>query len=385
MKKGIVMFAVLFLVLTAVQITPAKTLNNPPEKPTINGPTSGEAGKSYTYTAVSTDPDGDKIFYCFNWGDGNEICTDLYPSGQQASASHTWESKGDYTITVKATDEHGAESEPATLKVSMPLVFSKTQFTHTVLAELGSTSWCPNCPRADERIYETYSSGNYPFYYVTLVYDLNSIAQKRGRQLSDSYIPMLYLDGGYEIVDNTANYASSIANVAEREVNPISLDVSASWQGNAKIDVSVSITNEGSQSYFGHLRVYVTEITSRWNDEKGNPYHYAFLDYAFDKYVKIQAGDTYTETSTWDGSANHGGQTYGDIDPNNIMVIASISHWLPHLQKNPWTTPRPFRFLAQFVDQTNASLVTSSAIEKNKSLKEIHLLGREILPSWVIS
>ncbi len=125
MKKGIVMFAALFLVLTAVQITPAKTLNNPPEKPTINGPTSGEAGKSYTYTAVSTDPDGDKIFYCFNWGDGNEICTDLYPSGQQASASHTWESKGDYTITVKATDEHGAESEPATLKVSMPLSYEK--------------------------------------------------------------------------------------------------------------------------------------------------------------------------------------------------------------------------------------------------------------------
>ena len=125
MKKGIVILAILFLVLTAVQITPAKTLNNPPEKPTINGPTSGEAGKSYTYTAVSTDPDGDKIFYCFNWGDGNEICTDLYASGQQASASHTWESKGDYTITVKATDEHGAESEPATLKVSMPLSYEK--------------------------------------------------------------------------------------------------------------------------------------------------------------------------------------------------------------------------------------------------------------------
>jgi len=116
------MVAILFLVLTAVQITPAKTLNNPPEKPTINGPTSGEAGKSYTYTAVSTDPDGDKIFYCFNWGDGNEVCTELYPSGQQVSVSHTWENKGDYTITVKATDEHGAESEPATLKVSMPIL-----------------------------------------------------------------------------------------------------------------------------------------------------------------------------------------------------------------------------------------------------------------------
>ena len=373
---------VLFLI-SAVQIAPAKTLNNPPEKPTITGPTSGEAGKSYTYTAVSTDPDGDKIFYCFDWGDGNELCTNLFNSGQQASASHTWKNEGDYTITVKATDENGAESEPATLRVSMPL--SKNQFTHTVLAELGSTSWCPNCPRADEKIHEVYSIGDYPFYYVTLVYNQNPVAQKRGRQLSDAYIPMLYLDGGYKIVDNTAEYASSIGEVAERKVHPLSLGISASWKGDAKIDVTVSITNEGTDAYFGHLRVYVTEIVSRWNDQKGNPYHYAFLDYAFNKYVRIQAGDTYTETAIWDGSATHGNRTYGDIVPDNIMVIGAISHWLPHLQKNPWTTPKPFRFLAQFVDQTNASLVASSLdvnlnTEKDISLKVIHFLGREIIP-----
>jgi len=96
-------------------------LNNPPNKPTVTGPTSGKAGTSYTYAAVTTDPDGDKIFYCFNWGDGNEMCTDLVDSGQSVDASHTWQDKGDYTITVTATDEYGATSEPATLRVSMPL------------------------------------------------------------------------------------------------------------------------------------------------------------------------------------------------------------------------------------------------------------------------
>jgi len=102
--------------------------NNPPEKPIINGPTEGEAGQSYTYTAVTTDPDGDRIFYCFNWGDGtNEFCTDYVDSGTQVQASHTWQEKGTYTITVTAEDEHGAKSEPAVLQVKMPLVTSSLE------------------------------------------------------------------------------------------------------------------------------------------------------------------------------------------------------------------------------------------------------------------
>jgi len=137
MKKIAAMFVITALLVPSVMTINAMTandgknvvstmLNNPPAKPTISGPTSGETGKSYTYTAVTTDPDGDKVFYCFNWGDGDEICTDLYNSGQEATVSHTWNSDGDYTITVKATDENGAESEPATLKVTMPLTYANS-------------------------------------------------------------------------------------------------------------------------------------------------------------------------------------------------------------------------------------------------------------------
>ena len=336
-------------------------LNNPPAKPTISGPTSGETGTSYTYTAVTTDPDGDKVFYCFDWGDGDEFCTNLYDSGEQITSSHTWDSDGDYTVTVKATDENGAESEPATLKVSMPLTHSKNINTHTVLAEMGSTTWCPSCPPADEKIEELYESGEYPFYYVSLVYDTNTVAQTRGSLwLRDAYIPMLYLDGGYEVVDDPNMYGSYITEVSQRDANPISMNVSAVWQGDAKIEVTVSATNEGSQSYMGHLRVYVTEIVSRWVNQRGDPFHYAFLDYAFNKYVSIPAGETYEETTTWDGTEDHGGETFGDITPDNIMVIGSISHWMPHLEKNPWTEPKNYRFFfAQYTDQAAGTTVES--------------------------
>ena len=371
MKKVIAIFVLVALLVPSVMTINAMTdvdnganfgstnLNNPPAKPTISGPSSGEAGKSYTYTAVTTDPDGDKVFYCFDWGDGDEFCTNLYASGQQVTASHTWSDKGDYTVTVKATDENGAESEPATLKVTMPLTYAKSISTHKVLAEIGSTTWCPSCPPADEKIEELYDSGDYPFYYVSLVYDTNSMAQKRGGWLSDSYIPMLYLDGGYKVVDSPSMYGLDINEVSQRAVNPISLNVSAVWKGDAKIEITVSATNEGSQSYFGHLRVFVTEIVSRWVNQKGQPFHYAFLDYAFNKYVSIPAGETYKETTTWDGNADHGGETFGDITPDNIMVIGSIAHWMPHLEKNPWTQPKPYRFFAQYTDQTAAAIPSS--------------------------
>ena len=75
---------------------------------------------------------------------------------------------------------------------------------------------------------------------------------------------------------------------------------------------------------------------------------------SFDKYLRIPPGDTFEETTTWRGSDSHGGQTYADITQDNIMIIGTISHWVPHLQSNPWTTPRPYRFLAQYVYQTHA-------------------------------
>ena len=97
--------------------------NIPPEKPIITGDSSGKSGTEYEYKFMSTDPEGDNITYCINWG-GNtgEAYIGPYPSGEKASASHTWSEKGNYTIKAKARDINGAESAWATLTVSMPKV-----------------------------------------------------------------------------------------------------------------------------------------------------------------------------------------------------------------------------------------------------------------------
>jgi len=48
--------------------------NDPPVKPsTPSGKASGAAGTEYTYTSSTTDPDGDALFYLWDWGDGTDL------------------------------------------------------------------------------------------------------------------------------------------------------------------------------------------------------------------------------------------------------------------------------------------------------------------------
>ena len=98
--------------------------NDPPGAPVITGTTNGAAGTSYDYGFASIDPDGDDIAeYIVDWGDGTgeETITGPFASGVEATASHTWDEQGDYTITAKAKDIFDAESEWGTLEVTMPV------------------------------------------------------------------------------------------------------------------------------------------------------------------------------------------------------------------------------------------------------------------------
>jgi hypothetical protein len=98
--------------------------NQPPNTPgKPSGPAQGTIKETYTYTAVTTDVDGDQISYKFDWGDGSmSQWIGLFNSGATASASHTWTKKGNYGIKVKAKDSHGAESAwSESLPITMPL------------------------------------------------------------------------------------------------------------------------------------------------------------------------------------------------------------------------------------------------------------------------
>ncbi len=90
-------------------------INMPPEAPTISGPTKGKTGVEYIYTISSKDPEGHKIYYDIDWGDGNKTTVKAgglyYVSGEKVNVKYTWNNKGSYTIRVKAIDEHYAEGD----------------------------------------------------------------------------------------------------------------------------------------------------------------------------------------------------------------------------------------------------------------------------------
>ena len=107
------------MLLIVLGFTAIAAANEPPTTPTIDGPTNGKAGVSQNYRFRSTDPDGDDIHYCIEWGCGESDCTEPHPSGEEVTASHTYVS-GTFVIRVKATDSNQAESDWATLEITMP-------------------------------------------------------------------------------------------------------------------------------------------------------------------------------------------------------------------------------------------------------------------------
>jgi hypothetical protein len=97
--------------------------NEVPIAPTITGETRGELGVEYEYTFLSTDPDGDNIYYWIKWGDATQIDHfGPYASGTEVTLKHTWYQKGTVTITSQAEDEIGDFSEEGQFIVTMPKV-----------------------------------------------------------------------------------------------------------------------------------------------------------------------------------------------------------------------------------------------------------------------
>ncbi len=87
-------------------------INHPPDKPSVEGITYGYVDVAYTFSIFSSDPDGDRIKYAFDWN-GDELIdewTDYYASGVIVNISHSWHEAGTYYIAVIAQDENGMEN-----------------------------------------------------------------------------------------------------------------------------------------------------------------------------------------------------------------------------------------------------------------------------------
>ena len=96
--------------------------SEPPETPTKpDGPELWAQFIDAIFTSTTTDPEGESIYYWFDWGDGNNTgWIGPYASGQTGEASHGWTEIGEFEIKVIAKDLYDVESEwsePATITI----------------------------------------------------------------------------------------------------------------------------------------------------------------------------------------------------------------------------------------------------------------------------
>jgi hypothetical protein len=109
------------IIATLAELAQLSSINLPPEDPDITGSTSGKPKIEYEYILSTIDPEGYKLYYYIDWGDTiNTGWIGPYNSGEEININHSWEEKGNYIIKAKAKDIFGAESDWATLQVSIP-------------------------------------------------------------------------------------------------------------------------------------------------------------------------------------------------------------------------------------------------------------------------
>jgi glutaredoxin len=208
--------------------------------------------------------------------------------------------------------------------------------THGVLAEYATTTACPYCPTASSQLYSIYNSGDYDFDFVTIVVDkiteLPLIAQghlaDRYRELGVHSVPDVYFDGGYKNIlgkqSDEQPYRTSIEQSGTRSVPQVEIDLNAEWKSSNILKITAEVQSNDPE-FDGKIRIYITEISSRWNDQQGKPYHYTVLDILVDKSLKAVSLDksnaqqtntlnTITVTKWW----------YGDITKDNCMLIATV-------------------------------------------------------------
>ena len=209
--------------------------------------------------------------------------------------------------------------------------------THTVLAEYATTTECPYCPTASSQLYSIYNSGDYDFDFVTIVADKikelpliarTHLSTRVLNELGVKSVPDVYFDGGYKNIlgkqSDEQPYRTSIEQSGTRSVPQVEVDLKVDWKSGNILKITAEVQSNDPE-FDGKIRIYITEISSRWNDQQGKPYHYTVLDILVDKNLKVVSLDksntqqtntlnTITVTKWWSG----------DITKDNCMVIATV-------------------------------------------------------------
>ena len=243
------------------------------------------------------------------------------------------------------TFSHGNEGDVEAVR---PLSGGRMVFVEDVTAV-----WCENCPAASEGLMEL-SHERSDFRFITLVDDRVEDAASRNDEFKPSGFPTVMFDGGFEEVvgaqSSNGPYDEAVDSCISRDAPSIDVDVTCIDQGSSRLRIDVDLTNNEAEDYSGRLLINIVEVVSRYLDHDGNNYPYSLLGYAADETITIGAGRTYSTTATWVGAdqKDMNGDDFSDIDPENIVVYASIINGDSNYKVR--TKAPPSYFTAYYID-----------------------------------
>jgi hypothetical protein len=110
-----------------------------------------------------------------------------------------------------------------------------------------------------------------------------------------------------------------------------------------------AVAKDAKADYGGTVRVFVVEPTSRWSDSEAKPYDFGFLSFAVQQEISVPYGEKVDIQAIWNG--NDFG--FGDVTPDNIMVIAVIYNDDPVTAYSD--PPSGYPFQAYYVDAAAAA------------------------------
>ena len=210
-------------------------------------------------------------------------------------------------------------------------------YSHTVFVEIATSQNCKKCHDWNQYIHEAYSSGDYDFVYVEMIqYDHDGrVLNEKAHDWAINYnifgYPTSIFDGDYKrIVGNESIQIPDVLDACgNRDVKDITANMIVSWLGDATFTVNITIQNNEETQYNGYIRACITEIESRYDTYYGDPFHFGFLDYAFDKYISIDPGSVYIDNVTWNGNEHQDshGNNFSDITPGNIQITMGVFNY----------------------------------------------------------
>jgi len=256
-------------------------------------------------------------------------------------------------IGILLCTEFGAVALPSNdTKIIIQNKTEKADYTHTVFVEIGTATWCPDCPASNAAWHSFYGSRKYNFEYTELVSDKNKEANSRFSEFNPKWVPTSYWDGGEYVYPDTNDktFSSYLNSSGSRVVPDLVSDLSVTWLENTKIKINYSVVNNESSNFLGRLKIYIVELESTlWNDYNGNPYYHAFLNFADNKRIDIPATGMISNTIIWNGTA----QGFPGITQDNIQVILAVFGNTSH--KSYSDPPSGNSFDAYFADECIAA------------------------------